>query len=116
MTTTHTATPWHFGGKHSWEIYEPKSGVAICSMQVKESPWRDLDIDKANAELIVTAVNERESLLRCRAALAVMLPYAEQLFAASEAIDGLIDSRTNAECDIDEARQALALAGGKAQS
>lgn len=67
MSTKHYTERWKFGGKHSWEIYVEGTGIAVCSMAVKESPWRDLEIDQARGHMIAAAP---DLLAACRVVVA----------------------------------------------
>lgn len=59
-----TQGEWRFGNHHSWEIYSPHYGEAVCTMHVKIGPmgkgfeWEDEKTKaSANAHAIFTAVS-----------------------------------------------------------
>lgn len=110
MTNKHTPGPWTVFESKGGPVIEapgsePSSRVMVC--RIHETAIRKDQEDRAehDARLIAAAPELLEALKQA-------LKHAEKLFAASDSMDGLIDSRVNLEYDIEQAQSAIAKAKG----
>lgn len=100
-----TERPWKID--EQWGLILGPDGQEIAAIHAAQEPGENRapqERAKANRELIVRAVNNHDALIE---ALEALLPYAEKLFEASGAIDGLLPSRITADHDLGQARTAL---------
>ncbi len=92
-----TPRPWRLLGPDGSNIIAPTGQVIIVADKA-ERHW------KANAALIVRAVNSHAALVE---ALKSMLPYAKKLLQVSGSIDGIVGDRDDTLWDIEKAQAAI---------
>lgn len=100
--TKHTPGPWTTEKRVTTEITIRAADKTVIAGARCDSYLPAYE-SEANARLIAAAPELLD-------ALETMTGYAEKLLEAAGSIDGLVDSRLNAEYDIEQARAALAKA------
>jgi hypothetical protein len=110
-TGTHTPGPWATAPAFPDQVYSVPEFERAQREEPDANPYDESLIvetagHEANARLIAAA----PELL---AAVVVLLPHAEKLMEASGAIDGLVDSRLNLDCELEQAKKAIAKAKGE---
>lgn len=105
----HTPTPWRRDNRRfaDYGMVHISGGHYIVAHALGQMSGCETEAE-ANAHLIVTAVNEREALLRCEAALRRALPFIDD---AEDAHSVMSESSVTDECRsvVTDARAALTL-------